>query len=79
MNGSFGGRLEMAVRVRDFMRAHPSTDANFAAVLARLEELIDRLEALAKQQQDGGAARTPPRCGGRHSAGGCTTGCCGTW
>ena len=43
----------MAVRVRDFMRAHPSTDANYATVLAELEELIDRLEALAKQQQDG--------------------------
>ena len=46
-------RLEMAIRVRDFMRAHPSTDANYASVLARLEELITRLEALAKQQQDG--------------------------
>ena len=46
-------RLEMAVRVRDFMRAHPSTDANYAAVLAQLEELITRIEALARQQQDG--------------------------
>jgi hypothetical protein len=46
-------RLEMALRVRDFMHAHPSTDANYAAVLAQLEELITRLEALAKQQQDG--------------------------
>ena len=45
----------MALRVRDFMRAHPSTDANYAAVLAQLEELIARLEALAKQQQDGTA------------------------
>jgi acyl-CoA reductase-like NAD-dependent aldehyde dehydrogenase len=43
----------MALRVRDFMRAHPSTDANYAAVLAQLEELLARLEALAKQQQDG--------------------------
>jgi hypothetical protein len=43
----------MAVRVRDFSRAHPSTDANYAAVLGQVEERIARMEALAKQQQDG--------------------------
>ena len=43
----------MAVRVRDFSRAHPSTDANYAAVLGQMEERIARMEALAKQQQDG--------------------------
>jgi hypothetical protein len=56
MKRSVRKRLEMAVRVRDYMRAHPSTDANFAAVLARLEELIARLETLAKQQQEGTVA-----------------------
>ena len=43
----------MAVRVRDFSRAHPSTDANYATVLGQLEERITRMEALAKQQQEG--------------------------
>ena len=43
----------MAVRVRDFSRAHPSADANYAPVLARLEERVTRMEALAKQQQGG--------------------------
>jgi hypothetical protein len=46
-------RLEMAVRVRDFSRAHPSADANYAPVLARLEDRVARLEAVAKQQQSG--------------------------
>jgi hypothetical protein len=53
MNRIVRRRLEMAVRVRDFSRAHPSTDANYATVLAQVEELIARMEALAKQQQDG--------------------------
>ncbi|MFL5493021.1 MAG: hypothetical protein ACJ8DC_01425 [Gemmatimonadales bacterium] len=46
-------RLEMIKSVRDFCRAHPSTDANYAAVLVELEELITHMEALATQQQDG--------------------------
>lgn len=45
--------LEMAKRVRDFSRAHPSTDQNYASVLAELDELVTRLEALAKQQEEG--------------------------
>jgi hypothetical protein len=53
MNKIVRRRLEMAVRVRDFFRANPSTDASFAAVLAQLEELIARLEELAKQEQGG--------------------------
>jgi hypothetical protein len=40
----------MAVRVRDFSRAHPSADANYAPVLGRLEERVTRMEALARQQ-----------------------------
>ncbi len=46
-------RLEMAARVRDYCRAHPSTDASFVAALTKLEELIARLEALAMQEQGG--------------------------
>ena len=36
MNRIVRRRLEMAVRARDFSRAHPSTDANYAAVLGEL-------------------------------------------
>jgi hypothetical protein len=53
MNRIVRRRLEMAVRARDFSRAHPSTDANYAAVLGQLEEHITRMGALAKQQQEG--------------------------
>jgi hypothetical protein len=53
MNRIVRRRLEMAVRARDFSRAHPSTDANYAAVLGQLEEHVARMEGLAKQQLDG--------------------------
>jgi hypothetical protein len=53
MNRTVRRKLEMAVRVRDFSRAHPSADANYAPVLARLEDRIVRMEALAKQQAGG--------------------------
>jgi hypothetical protein len=43
----------MAVRVRDFSRAHPSADANYASVLSQLEDKVGRMEALAKQEQGG--------------------------
>lgn len=43
----------MAERVRDFSRAHPSTDVTYAPVLGKLEERIARMEAVAKQQQGG--------------------------
>ena len=43
----------MAVRVRDYSRAHPSADASYASVLSRLESRITRMEELAGQQQGG--------------------------
>jgi hypothetical protein len=46
-------KLEMAVRVRDFCRAHPSADANHASVLGRLDEAIGRMEVLIEQQVGG--------------------------
>ena len=45
-------RLEMAERVRDFLRAQP-TEGPEAAGLARLEELLQRAEALVAQQRAG--------------------------
>jgi len=52
-------RLEMAVRVRDFLRAHRTEGLQGAeaTALARLEELITRAEALAGQQRAGLVAR----------------------
>ena len=52
-------RLEMAVRVRDFLRAH-RTEGNQgaeAAASARLEELLARAGALAAQQRAGVVAQ----------------------
>ena len=46
-------KLEMAARVRDFCRAHPSADANHASVLGRLDETISRMEVLIEQQVGG--------------------------
>jgi hypothetical protein len=46
-------KLEMAVRVRDFCRAHPSADANHASVIARIDEAIARMEVLVEQQVGG--------------------------
>jgi len=48
-------RLEMAMRVRDFLRAHRTDglEGAEAAAVARLEELIRRVEALETQQQAG--------------------------
>jgi hypothetical protein len=45
-------RLEMAVRVRDFLRARPTEGAE-AAALTRLEELLGRAQALVAQQRAG--------------------------
>jgi hypothetical protein len=45
--------LEMAVRVRDFLRAHPTDGVAEGAALARLEELVGRAEVLASQQRAG--------------------------
>ena len=52
-------RLEMAVRVRDFLRAHRTEGIQGAeaTAFARLEELITRAEALAGQQRAGLVAR----------------------
>jgi hypothetical protein len=79
MNRIVRRRLEMAVRVRDFSRAHPSADANYAPVLARLEDRISRLETLASSSRAATSRRARRRRAGAGSAGGCTTSCCGTW
>jgi hypothetical protein len=53
MNAVLRRRLEMAARTRDFLRAHRTEVAGEATALARLEELLQRAEALAAQQRAG--------------------------
>ncbi|HUK22774.1 MAG TPA: hypothetical protein VLV45_14625 [Gemmatimonadales bacterium] len=53
MNATLRRRFEMAVRVRDFLRAHPIDGAAEGAALADLEALIERADTLASQQRAG--------------------------
>ena len=53
MNAVLRRRLEMAVRTRDFLRAHQTEVAGEATALARLEELVQRAETLTAQQRAG--------------------------
>ena len=56
MRATLRRRLERAVRVREFLRAH-KTDGAEAVALTRLEELLTRAETLAAQQVAGVMAR----------------------
>jgi hypothetical protein len=53
MNAMLRRRLEMAVRVRDFLRAHKTDSVGDGTALTRFEELVERAEALAAQQRSG--------------------------
>src|SRR5438046_3488697 len=53
MDARLRRRLEMAVRVRDFLRAHQTDGVAEGAALTRLEELVQRAEVLAAQQRAG--------------------------
>jgi hypothetical protein len=53
MNFSVRRKLDMAGRVRDFCRTHPSQNPGHTAAVARLEERLTRAEALARQQVTG--------------------------
>jgi hypothetical protein len=46
-------RLEMAARVRDFLRTHKLDGVGEGLGLAKLEELLTRAEVLANQQRSG--------------------------
>src|SRR6266511_3204705 len=53
MNAQLRRRLEMAGRVREFLRAHKTDGVGEGLGLAKLEELIQRAEVLASQQRAG--------------------------
>ena len=46
-------KLEMAARVREFSRAHVSTEPVYAPALARLEECLTRAQAIDARQHEG--------------------------
>ncbi|MEO8140135.1 MAG: hypothetical protein ABI742_10840 [Gemmatimonadota bacterium] len=49
MNTGTRLKLEMAARVLDFCRAHPSDDPEVKAVAGQLEDLLTRARALEQQ------------------------------
>ncbi|HET8720466.1 MAG TPA: hypothetical protein VFM24_00455 [Nitrospira sp.] len=53
MNAVLRRRVEMAARVRDFLRAHRTEGVGDGAAFARFDELVTRAEALAAQQRAG--------------------------
>ena len=53
MNAQLRRRLEMAGRVREFLRAHKTDGVGEGLGLAKLEELVQRAEVLASQQRSG--------------------------
>lgn len=53
MDARLRRRLEMAVRVRDFLRAHKTEGVAESAAVTRLEALVGRAEALMAQQRAG--------------------------
>jgi hypothetical protein len=53
MNKTLRRRLEMAARVREFLRAHPTERAGEEPALVRLEQLLERAQTLAGQQHAG--------------------------
>src|SRR6266849_1921409 len=53
MNAQLRRRLEMAGRVREFLRAHKTDGVGEGLGLAKLEELLTRAEVLASQQRSG--------------------------
>ena len=53
MNSELRLKVEMAVRVRNFLRANPFGDAKADAVVARFAERVDRAQALLAQQENG--------------------------
>jgi hypothetical protein len=53
MNAVLRRRLEMAERVRDFLRAHKTDGVGDGTAIAKFEELVDRAEILTAQQRAG--------------------------
>jgi hypothetical protein len=61
MNTQVRRKLDMAARVREFVRAHAATEPGYAPVLPRLEELLTQAEAIVAREAASEAARTARR------------------
>ena len=49
-------KLDMAARVREFVRAHAASEPGYAPVLTRFEELLTRAEGIVARQHQGRVA-----------------------
>lgn len=56
MNTDVRRKLDMGARVREFTRAHATTEPGYGPFLARLEELLTRAEAILGRQHQGRVA-----------------------
>jgi hypothetical protein len=63
MNSVVRRKLDMASRVREFTRAHVGSDPGYPTVLARLDELLPRAEAIAARQYQGRVAARGAQAG----------------
>jgi hypothetical protein len=58
MNTEVRRKLDMAARVREFTRARAATEPGYQPVLSRLEELLNRADAIVDRQHEGTVAAT---------------------
>lgn len=56
MNTEVRRKLDLAARVREFVRAHAATEPGYAPVLTRFEELLTRAEGIVARQHQGRVA-----------------------
>jgi hypothetical protein len=56
MNTAVRRKLDMAARVREFVRAHAATEPGYTPVVTRLDELLTRAEAILGRQRQGSVA-----------------------
>ena len=56
MNTVVRRKLDMAARVREFVRAHAATEPGYTPVVTRLDELLTRAEAILGRQRQGSVA-----------------------
>jgi hypothetical protein len=56
MQAALRRKLSMAARAADFAAAHPSNDASYTSLVARLQDRVTTATALSTQQAEGGVS-----------------------
>jgi hypothetical protein len=56
MNTAVRRKLDMAARVREFVRAHAATEPGYTPVVTRLDELLGQAQAILARQHQGNVA-----------------------